>query len=336
MARAVGEMDRRIFLKFSAGFGISVLGISNTCAALLPPNFMFCVVALGGPMPEIRDNTLLGYSWSAVGTGFFYGHLVTPDNKPASRVYNVYLVTAKHVVDGWNTLQATVGSRGLATSELMIRVNPVSVLSRPTDIPLSKLVSRWSPGWTSDPNGKDISVLSVNIDKLGPDFHVSFFASDSVVADRAKLREVGVAAGDGTFVLGFPMGLTENVHSAVIVREGIIARIEDLLNYGAESFMIDSFVFPGNSGGPVLLKPETMSIQGTQSHPDPLLIGVVDAYQPYREPAVSLQTQETRIVFEENSGLANILPIDYVKDTIVADSIVSEGIQRRGQALDIP
>ena len=79
-----------------------------------------------------------------------------------------------------------------------------------------------------------------------------------------------------------------------------------------------------------------MSIQGTQNHPDPLLIGVVDAYQPYREPAVSLQTQETRIVFEENSGLANILPIDYVKDAIVADSIVSEGIQRRGQALDIP
>jgi cysteine desulfurase len=32
--------------------------------------------------------------------------------------------------------------------------------------------------------------------------------------------------------------LVQNSHSAVIVREGIIARIEDLLNYGAESFMI--------------------------------------------------------------------------------------------------
>ena len=89
----------------------------------------------------------------------------------------------------------------------MIRVNPVSVLLRPTDISLSKLVSRWSPGWTSDQHGKDISVLSVNIDKLGRDFHAYFFASDSVVADRVKLRELGVAAGDGTFVLGFPTGL---------------------------------------------------------------------------------------------------------------------------------
>jgi hypothetical protein len=213
----------------------------------------------------------------------------------------------------------------------MIRVNPVSVLSGPTDVPLSELINAWSPGWTSDPHGKDISVLSVNIDKLQRDFNVSFFASDVVVADRYKLRDMGIAAGDGTFVLGFPMGLTENVYSAVIVREGIIARIEDLLNYGAESFMIDSFVFPGNSGGPVLLKPEIISIKGTKNHPDPYLIGVVDAYQPYREPAVSLQTQETRIVFEENSGLANILPIDFVKDAIVADSIVSEGIQRRTQ-----
>jgi hypothetical protein len=196
----------------------------------------------------------------------------------------------------------------------MIRVNPVSVLSRPTDIPLSELISPWSPGWTSDPHGKDISVLSINIDKLERDYSLSFFASDTAVAERDKLRDLGVAAGDGTFVLGFPMGLVQNSHSAVI----------------------DSFVFPSNSGGPVLLKPEVVSIKGTHYHPDPYLIGVVDAYLPYREPAISLQTQETRIIFEENSGLANILPIDYVNEAIVVDSIVSEGIQRRGKPLASP
>jgi hypothetical protein len=332
----MGEIDRRTLLKLSMGIGFSVLGSSGGRSALVPPYFMFCVVALGGSIPQISENTLIGYKWSAVGTGFFYGHLVKTDDDPAKRAYNIYLVTAKHVVDGWKTLQATIGSRGLATSELMIRVNPVSVLSGPTDVPLSELINPWSPGWTSHPHGKDISVLSVNIDKLQRDFNVSFFANDVVIADRHKLKEMGIAAGDGTFVLGFPMGLTENVHSAVIVREGIIARIEDLLNYGAESFMIDSFVFPGNSGGPVLLKPEIISIKGTQNHPEPYLIGVVDAYQPYRKPAVSLQTQETRIVFEENSGLANILPIDFVEDTIVTDSIVSEGLQKRTQTPALP
>jgi S1-C subfamily serine protease len=309
----VREIDRRTFLKISVGVAGSVVASSNTSAALVPPYLMFCVVALGGPVPEIRDNSLLGYRWSAVGTGFFYGHLAKPENDPTKRAYNVYLVTAKHVVDGWNTLQATIGSRGLASSEYPL-----------------------NPGWTSDPHGKDISVLSVNVVELQRDFSVSFFASDVAAADRGKLRELGVAAGDGTFVLGFPMGLVENAHSAVIVRECVIARIEDLLSYEAESFMIDSFVFPGNSGGSVVLKPENLSIQGTKNHPDPYLIGVVDAYQPYREPAVSLQTQETRIIFEENSGLANILPIDYVNDAIVADSIVTEGIQRRSKAFISP
>jgi hypothetical protein len=330
------EPNRRTFLKFSTSVGASLITSFPARAALVPPNFMFCVVALGGPVPEIQENTLVGYRWSAVGTGFFYGHLVKPEDDPTKRAYSVYLVTVKHVVDGWNTLQATIKSRGLESSELMIRVNPVSVFSRPMDVPLSQLISPSSPGWTDDPHGKDISVLSINIDNLKPDYNPSFFASDTAVADREKLRELGVAAGDGTFVLGFPMGLVQNSRSAVIVREGIIARIEDLLNYGAESFMIDSFVFPGNSGGPVLLKPEAVSIKGTQYHPDPYLIGVVDAYLPYREPAVSLQTQETRVIFEENSGLANILPIDYVKDAIIANSIVSEGLQRRVKALASP
>ena len=148
------EPNRRSFLKLSTGVGASFFTTFPTRAALVPPNFMFCVVALGGPVPEIQENTLVGYRWSAVGTGFFYGHLVKPEDDPTKRAYSVYLVTAKHVVDGWNTLRATIGSRGLESSELMIRVNPVSVLARPTDIPLSELINPWSPGWTSDPHGK--------------------------------------------------------------------------------------------------------------------------------------------------------------------------------------
>jgi hypothetical protein len=70
------EPNRRTFLKFSTGVGASFLTTFLTRAALVPPNFMFCVVALGGPVPEIQENMLVGYRWSAVGTGFFYGHLV--------------------------------------------------------------------------------------------------------------------------------------------------------------------------------------------------------------------------------------------------------------------
>ena len=107
-------------------------------------------------------------------------------------------------------------------------------------------------------------MLSVTIDKPRPQFNVAYFPDDVVAADRGKLMELTVSAGDGIFVLGFPVGLTGDTHSAVIVREGIIARIEDLVYFGGESFLIDSFVFPGNSGGPVLLEPELISIPGTR------------------------------------------------------------------------
>jgi hypothetical protein len=83
----MGQIDRRTLLKISAGIGFSVLSRSSGArAALVPPYFMFCVVALGGPMPEIQANTLIGYKWSAVGTGFFYGHLVKTDDDPANEL----------------------------------------------------------------------------------------------------------------------------------------------------------------------------------------------------------------------------------------------------------
>ena len=62
--------------------------------------------------------------------------------------------------------------------------------------------------WTTD--GKDISVLAVDIDRLQPQFNVAYFPDDVVAADRTKLKELTVSAGDGIFVLGFPMGLTGN------------------------------------------------------------------------------------------------------------------------------
>jgi hypothetical protein len=212
----------------------------------------------------------------------------------------------------------------------MIRVNPKLESSSASDFDLNVIKNKGGPGWTFNPNGKDVAVLGVDIGDLRKDYGVTFFPDDETVANIDKLKALQVSAGDGIFVLGFPMGLIGEKHNAVIVREGVIARIEDMLYGTVDSFLIDSFVFPGNSGGPVILKPEAVSIQGTPIQNKSYLIGMVDAYQPYRETAVSQQTQEPRVIFEENSGLATILPCDYILDTIVADDIIEEGFARRG------
>ena len=43
---------------------------------------------------------------------------------------------------------------------------------------------------------------------------------------------------------------------------------------------------------------------------------MVSAYIPYEEFAVSEQTGERRMVFQENSGLAVVIPIDVIQETV--------------------
>jgi S1-C subfamily serine protease len=73
-------------------------------AALVPPGFLDCVVALGETLSEFdpRNPTAKTAApqkvWFTEGTGFFYGYLTAGDLDPAKRTYEVYLVTAGHVV----------------------------------------------------------------------------------------------------------------------------------------------------------------------------------------------------------------------------------------------
>ena len=115
------------------------------------------------------------------------------------------------------------------------------------------------------------------------------------------------------------MGLEGGERNYVIVRQGCIGRISDLLdNPQVESYLVDAFTFPGNSGGPVVSATSLNSILGTKSQNASYLIGVVKGFLPYQDVAFSKQTGRPRIAFEENSGLTEVIPIDYVEETIQA------------------
>jgi S1-C subfamily serine protease len=123
--------------------------------------------------------------------------------------------------------------------------------------------------------------------------------------------------GDGAYALGFPMGLVGEERNFVIVRQGSIARIRDALAGFSKEILVDVAIFPGNSGGPVVTKPEIAAIQGTLAQTTAYLLGVVKGYIPYLDVAISTQTKKPRIIFEENSGLAAVIPIDYVIEAIM-------------------
>jgi Trypsin-like peptidase domain len=302
-------------------FLISIIGFSFLSslahAALLPPAYLNNVVALGNEMNVEPDpNKPPRLEWATIGTGFFYAYLHTSDPDPKKNTYDMFLVTARHVVADYAHLQM----ENPKLDDLKVRVNPRNSPSSAQEFSIPSHPPSNAATWFYDPNPSiDIAVVSVNFALLrAQGIDPGAFTNDQQVASREKMQTEGVSPGDGVFVLGFPMNLAGKQRNYVIAREGCVARIAEMIDGASPYFLIDSFVFPGNSGGPVVLKPDITAIQDTKAISHPYFIGVVTAYLPYTDIAVSPQTKHTRVTFEENSGLAEVLPPDYIDETIRA------------------
>jgi hypothetical protein len=283
---------------------------------------LICSLCYAGPLPIVdldrvvaigRRDTTLGSNfgkWTGEASGFFYGEFKGKTGEQSA--YQLYLVTNRHVIE--EHIAATNGP-------LLIRLNPMSGGAvQEYDFPL---VLNGIPTWHADPDPTvDLAVVVVN-GPLLQQIRIKFdyFHGDFDALSRAKAKELGLSEGYGVFVLGFPMNLVGTGRDYVIVREGSIARIRDLLDSPAtvKSFMIDSLVFPGGSGSPVVLKPESILSQFPGEKPpinSAYLLGIVRGHIPYTDVAVSAQTRRPRVTFEENSGLAEVISADYIEETI--------------------
>ena len=259
--------------------------------ALIPPFFLDCVVSIGA-------QTKNGPSWH--GTGFIVGRPIINDT--GEKVYHTFLVTNKHVLNDkktvllrFNTLQGT------------------QIKDYPVDLELGGQ-KIWVGHQSAD---VDIAVFYINPEVLKNDSAVfSFFHLDEHVMDVSDMQSGGISEGDSIFVLGFPLGIVSDQSKHVISRSGSIARIRDVLANQQSCFLVDANIFPGNSGGPVITRPEVSSIQGTQAINKAALIGIVKSYLPYKDIAISQQTGNPRVIFEENSGLALVETTDNIKSTV--------------------
>lgn len=270
--------------------------------AQIPPFFADAVVAIGRYEPRVSGQPP---EWVAEASGFFYGVAQDKETDPAKHMYMVYLVTNHHVL--------------VSQTQIVLRLNSVKATDLVKEMSIALKDERGNDTWTSHPNPAiDISVVRVNAHLLrDQSLQSDFFESDHTAADRAKLKEIGISIGDGIFVLGFPMGLSGTAQrNYVIARQGCIARISDVLDGAGNAFLIDALIFPGNSGGPVVSATNLNAIDGTKRQDHAYLIGVVRAYLPYRDVAFSQQTGQAMMVSQENSGLPEVVPIDYVNETI--------------------
>jgi S1-C subfamily serine protease len=134
------------------------------------------------------------------------------------------------------------------------------------------------------------------------------------------------SVGDDVFVLGYPSSVTYAFDPALhVVRNGIVAA-----KLGNGRILVDAFLFPGNSGGPVFWKPSTgLSIQN-----QPLLkgrssslVGIVSQTLSYSDVATSLQTKRPRVSFEENSGLAVVISASRIR-ALLGHTSVQDAVRR--------
>ena len=271
------------------GLTIPIALEEQEAMALFPAGYMKAIVSLG-----VSDGP-----FAHVGTGFLY---YCPIGKEEDRTqYRPFLVTNKHVMDG--------GIQDVRFNHPVRGSPEVHALGAVTD-----------GDWTTHPDGADVAViplLSPGPLTLGRKvMKAEIFVGDVCTPSANDLTSM--TEGTGVFLIGFPLGLIGDARSFPIVRSGTIARIQDWLSGEEDTFLIDAPAFPGNSGGPVIVRPDTTAISGTTAITHALLVGVVSQTIRSREVAVSAQTGEQRVVFLENTGLSSVVPISAIQETLTS------------------
>lgn len=261
--------------------------------AIIPSFFMDAVVALGVELPDKRKY------W--MGTGFLVGR--KEENDPTQST--VYIITNKHVIRNQNLLYVRFNNQGESGVK---------------DLPMGLFDANGSPIYSEHPL-KNVDVVAIQIIPqviLDNKLSLSFFDLQRHSLDLAQMKATGVDEGSLVYSLGFPMNLVNNSVKAPICRLGCISRVADAFvdPNTAEQFLVDAQVFPGNSGGPIVSRPEHISIEGTPHNSSANLIGILSAYIPYRETLYSRQTGLDRMIQEENSGLTIVHPVDRIKEVV--------------------
>lgn len=255
--------------------------------ALLQPALLDSTVAIGTRTKE----------W--IGTGFIYGFL-HEEGKNVERKGEVYLVTNKHVLEGLHRIIVQFNDKSGGSSDFFH---------------LELYDNNGKPLYFNHPNSDiDISIINIEYDLLSK-FKAPVIDNKVHTYSINEMSEIGVIEGDFIYVVGYPLGMANVANKKrAIVRHGCISRISDLYEENSNEFLIDSPVFPGNSGSPVIIRPEKNSIDGTKVVKEGRIIGIVTGFIKYNEVAYSKNDGE--IIFSTNTGLAIVHPIDYIDQTI--------------------
>lgn len=194
--------------------------------------------------------------------------------------------------------------------------------------------------FSTHPND-DVIACHININlALSEGARLPFFDLRNHALTLQQMRDTGVCEGGLAYTLGFPVSIASDfVNSTIktpICRMGCISRVENVYHgSSSKNFLIDATTYPGNSGGPVISRPENLTITNTPHNTSANLIGLVSAYLPYRETLCSTQTHRPRVINEENSGLTVVVSVDSIKEVVEIERTRAYGVPSDDSTLDI-
>lgn len=260
--------------------------------AIIPSFFLDAVVALSVDSTNNEKH--------CIGTGFIVGRKEA-DN-PILSTY--YIVTNKHVIKDQRYIYVRFNSLG-GTLVKDYKVDLYDENNMPT--------------FSAHPHEKtDVIAFQILPQTLIKDKSIwGAFDLDDHSLTLEQMQSTGIEEGNIVYALGFPMNLIDTI-KVPICRLGCISRIKDafILKKGTPIFLVDAQTFPGNSGGPIINRPECFSIDGTPYNSSSNLIGILSSYIPYRETLYSRQTGKARMIQEENSGLTVVHPVDRIREVV--------------------
>lgn len=234
-------------------------------------------------------------------TGFLVGFAINNEPDLNKRLYKVFLLTNRHVFNN--------------QEQLWIRFDRKEIKNT-VKFPIQLKVGSEIKWLAHSDERVDLAMLTISPDFLNKNAVEWTFINEELFAYPNNFEEVGIELGDSIFIAGFPLGISGSERNYAVVRSGTVARLDQEIIQSINAFLIDATVFPGNSGGPVFIKPELSSLVGTKAVNSTFLIGVVSGYRVYQEALFSHQSNPPRVsgYTVENSGLATVVPMNYAKD----------------------
>lgn len=285
--------------------------------SLIPLHYLNSVVSIEVANIDNKGHTQM----RSIATGFLVGKPSGDRNEKNEVLYKLFIVTNRHVYQNQKTF----------LREVFFRFNTQDDKSHYFKVNLLK--DDGNPLWLMHKNEKvDLAILPINDEVINAAKIKYYFFHGEDLFYAKDFGAKNISTGDGLFVLGFPMSIRGKARNFVIVRQGIIARVDEEVLEDA-FFYIDASAYPGNSGGPVIHKPEIVAITGTHSNSSAGLIGVISSGETYSDAAISQQTGEPRIIFTEQTGLVRVVPVELIFEII--DKIMSNPKVQEAKVYDV-